>query len=84
MAAIEKIKEKWNSTAGYKTATAGYLALIFEILKLAFGDNFVSEEIQAKIISIVGLVAATGILDKVWRNRKKIVEKIKGLFKKKA
>lgn len=72
------VKQAWDKTRGYKTASAGMLILIFQLLKLIWPD-LVGERWEEWILNAIGIVGGTGALDKAWRSR----DKIANLFKRK-
>jgi len=76
---MNKVGAYWDKTKGYKTATGGILLLLFQGYKLIFPDSL-SCEWEEWIYNAIGVVSATGILDKLWRNRKKLTEGIKKIF----
>lgn len=75
------MKKAIEITNGYKTKSA---ALIYLILT-AFGDKvpFIAEN-KELAINIVDILIASGLIHDVWRNRKKIIEFCKNLFKKQS
>lgn len=58
------------------------MALLFELIQLIW-PGIVTSEIQQWIYKALTFLAGTGLLDKAWRNRKKIIEWVKRLFKRK-
>ena len=76
-----KIKKAVDFSNGYKTKTAALLYLLIT----AFGDNvpFITNNKEI-VVNILDLLMASGLLHDFWRNRKKIIESVKNLFKKKT
>lgn len=75
------VRQYWDKTSGYKTTSSGVVLLLFQLFKLLFPDKL-SPEWEEFTLNAIGLLAATGLLDKAWRNRKEIKEKLKSLFTK--
>lgn len=78
----QAIKTVWDKSKGYKTASGGVLLLLFQLFKLVW-PQAMSAEWQDWTYNAIGIIVSTGLLDKAWRNRKKIIELIKKLFTKK-
>jgi hypothetical protein len=79
---MQTIKQAWSKTSGYKTASGGVLLLIFQLIKMIWGTD-IPDEWQEWILNAITVIAATGIFDKFWRNRKQIIQWVKELFRKK-
>lgn len=69
----EPIKKAWDKAKGYKTASAGVMVLLFQLFQLIWPDAL-QEQWEDWIYNAIGVVGATGIIDKAWRNRHKIKE----------
>lgn len=80
---MNKIQSTWDKTKGYKTTTGGVLVLLFQLFKLIFPDSL-SVEQEELVLNVINILLATGLLDKVWRNRKKIIDFVTKLFKRRA
>lgn len=77
----EKIKIAIDKTNGYKTKAAALLYLLVS----AWGSEipFVTQNKEV-IFNILDLLIASGLLHDLWRNRQKIIDFIKNIFKKKS
>lgn len=75
------IKIAIEKSNGYKTKAAALLYLLVS----AWGSEipFVTENKEV-IFNILDLLIASGLLHDIWRNRKKIKDFVKNIFKKKA
>ena len=76
------IKTYWDKSAGYKTASGGVLVLLFQLIKMILPEDALSQQWDEWILNAIGLLTATGLLDKVWRNRHKIKKFIINLLTK--
>ncbi|MCK9592701.1 MAG: hypothetical protein M0Q91_11920 [Methanoregula sp.] len=74
------ITQAWDKTKGYKTASGGVLLLLFQFIKLV-SNREIPDEWQELVYNGIGLIAATGVFDKLWRNRRKMIEWVKDLFR---
>ena len=76
-----KIKSAIRTTNGYKTKSAALLYLLLA----AFGDKipFIAENKEIAV-NIVDILIASGLVHDVWRNRQKIIDYIKNIFKKQS
>jgi hypothetical protein len=79
---MQTIKQAWSKTAGHKMASGGFLLLIFQLIKMIWGTD-IPDEWQEWILNAITAVAATGAFDKLWRNRKLLIQWIRELFRKK-
>jgi hypothetical protein len=70
---MEQVKTVWKKTEGYKTASAGVLVLLFQLFQLIWPDAL-QEQWEDWIYNAIGVIGATGIIDKIWRSRHKIKE----------
>lgn len=75
------ITQAWDKTRGYKTASGGVLLLVFQLIKLIWKQE-IPAEWQEWIYNAIGVIAATGVFDKLWRSRKDFIEWVKRLFRK--
>jgi hypothetical protein len=75
---ISKIKK---ATEGSKTTTATVIWLLMQIVN-GIKPDAIPANIQVTIYNIVEILAAVGLLDKAWRKREVIINKIKKLWKK--
>ena len=75
------MKKAIEATNGYKTKTAALLYLLIT----AFGDNvpFITNNKEI-VVNVLDLLIASGLLHDVWRNRQKIIDFVKNIFKKKT
>ena len=76
------IRTYWDKTTGYKTLSAGILVTLFELFRLIWPDAMGPQwtEWTYKAIAIIG---GTGILDKIWRMRRIIINFVIDIFKQK-
>lgn len=79
---MNKVQNKWNKTAGYKTKSGAILYLLFELFKKIFPD-VLAETGEDVVKYTIDLIILTGGLDWAWRNKKKIWDFIKDKFTKK-
>lgn len=79
---MQTIKQAWSKTSGYKTASGGVLLLIFQLIKMIWGTD-IPDEWQEWILNAITVIAATGVFDKLWRNRKLLIQWGRELFRKK-
>lgn len=72
----KQIKTAWDKTKGYKTVTGGTLLLLFDLFRLSFPHAMDGpwEEWTGRFINFI---IYTGVLDKIWRNRKEISDWLK-------
>jgi len=75
------IKESWEKTAGYKTTFSAVLLSLFEIFQV-IAPEAMPDKWQGVTYKAIGIMGTTGIIDKVWRNRKKIKSYIYDIFHK--
>ena len=76
-----KLKSAIEKSNGYKTKAAALIYLLFTLAgeKVPFlSDN--SEQITV----VIDFLIFSGLLHDAWRNRKKIIEFVKNIFKKKT
>jgi hypothetical protein len=73
------IKTSWEKTAGYKTVAGAGIYLAFELFLMLF-PNALSEPSEDWIGRFIDWIILTGVLDKLFRNRKEITDWLK--FKK--
>jgi hypothetical protein len=78
----QAIKTAWGKTRGYKTASAGVMLLLFQLYKLIWPDAM-STLWDEWVYNAIGVVGATGVIDKAWMHRAKIKQLFIKLFKKK-
>lgn len=72
-----KINKIIGATNGYKTKSAAFIFLLFQL----FGDYIPLNPGQQKITAnIIELLIASGLLHDLWRNRNKIIAFIQNLF----
>lgn len=76
-----KIVNAWEKTAGKKTASSGVLLLLFQLAQL-INPNIMTPEWRDWTYNAIGVVGMTGVLDKLWRNRQVIINKVKNVLKK--
>lgn len=62
----EKIKNTWDKTAGYKTASGGVLLLIFQLFQLIWPEA-IGKGWEDWIYNAIGAISATGLIDKIIR-----------------
>ena len=74
------IRTKWDKTAGYKTVTGGALALLYQLFELVFPD-LLTPGWEQWVQGAISFLLTTGLLDKIWRNRREIIEFIRRLVK---
>lgn len=76
-----KLKSAIEKSNGYKTKVAALIYLLFTLV----GEKmpFLSENSE-QITVVIDFLIFSGLLHDVWRNRKKIIEFIKNIFKKKT
>lgn len=77
----EKIKIAIDKTNGYKTKAAALLYLL--VSSLGSEIPFVTQNKEV-IFNVLDLLIASGLLHDIWRNRKKIIDFVSNLFKKKT
>jgi len=71
------INKTIEATNGYKTKSAAFIFLLFQL----FGDYIPLSPAQQKITAnIIELLIASGLLHDLWRNRRKIIVFIQNLF----
>lgn len=73
------MKKAIEATNGYKTKTAALLYLLIT----AFGDSvpFITNNKEI-VVNVLDLLIASGLLHDIWRNRQKIIDFVKNIFKK--
>lgn len=76
------IKQFWGKTAGYKTVSGGVLLVLFQLFQLIWPEAL-SMAWKDLVYNAIGIFSATGVGDKVVRNRQEIRSWIINKFKKK-
>lgn len=79
---LEILNEVYNKTKGKKTYTFAGLQIAFEALLLIFPD-LLNDRQELMTQKVLTFLISYGVLDKVWRDRIKIVNFVGNLFSKK-
>jgi len=74
------IRNYWDKTAGYKTKSGAVLLALYTMIQ-AMAPELLTGQTENIVRSSIDFLIITGGADWVWRNRKKITEKIINIFK---
>lgn len=64
-----------------RPTSVAIMLVLFQGFQLAF-PNTMSPEWEGWTYNAITVVGATGLIDKLWRNRQTIINKVKNVFKK--
>jgi hypothetical protein len=78
---MNQVKKTWGETRNKKTTAAMAAWLLLRIVN-QISPNAIEPEVQLIIYDGIELLGAIGIGDKLWRNRVKIWNGIKDIFRK--
>lgn len=73
---LNKAKTVWGKTEGYKTAAGGFLLMMFDLFTLTF-PHALNGSWNDWTQRFINFVIFTGVLDKLWRKREVIAQKVK-------
>jgi len=77
----ESISKGWKWTKDKKTLTGASLGLLFRAFNTAYPDA-IPQQWEEYGYYAIDTIVATGIIDKLWRNRKDIIKWVKARFTK--
>ena len=79
---MNQIKKIWKKAEGYKTKSGAILYLLFQLFKSLFPETL-NETSEGAIKYAIDLMILTGGIDWIWRNRKKVIDWVTNIFKRK-